>query len=306
MIKLETLRQVADETLGGLTAGPALFHRAQMKAAQPERARTQPRMNRALAFALSLALVIGLSALALPGLFKPAVPAVNVLSSGPALPDGIRMAADLPRGSLMLSEAKAPVYQGIWAQGSGANFPLIRLDGRYYRLLTHPADVSALKGGQLGSVEVFTNEPALDMGASTLSNAAGMGESVYAVSGMGKAAVAAPVDGSLRLFQRVSFSGAALVGNEGLRDTLPGGAETLQLSGEGTVSDPEAVAQLMDLLFSRAAYQGSQSRESDKALLVQYGSGVVLQLAVSGDSLSACGTWACPEFFEAFRAAIRQ
>ena len=62
----------------------------------------------------------------------------------------------------------------------------------------------------------------------------------------------------------------------------------------------------MDLLINRAVYQGSQSRESDKALLVQYGSGVVLQLAVSGDSLSACGTWSCPEFFKAFRAAILQ
>ncbi len=305
MIKLETLREVADETLSGLTAGPALFHRAQMKMAQSESARPRPRMNRALAFALSLAMVIGLSALILPGLLKPGVPAVNILSSGPALPDGIRMAADLPRGSLMLSEAKAPAYQGIWAQGSGANFPLIRLDGRYYRLLTHPADVSALKGEQLGSVEVFTDEPALDMGLSALSNAAAMGTPVYAVSGMGRAAVAAPVDGSLRLFQWVSFSGAALVGNEGLRDTLPKGAIALQLSGEGTVDDPATVGRLMDLLFGSAVYQGSQSRESDRALLVQYNNGVVLQLAVSGDILSACGTWACPEFFEAFRAAIR-
>lgn len=305
MTKLDMLREVAGETLGGLTAGPALFHRAQMKSRQSGNVLPRPRMNRALAFALSLALVIGLTALILPGLIKPGVPALNILTSGPALPDGVRMAADLPRGSLVLSEAKSPAYQGVWAQGSGANFPLIRLDGRYYRLLTHPSDVTALKGEQMGSVDVFTDEPALEMGQGALSNIAMMGAPVYAVSGMGKAAVAAPVDGALRLFQRVSFSGTALVGNEGLRDTLPKGAGALQLSGEGTVNDPDTVARLMDLLFSGAVYQGSQSRDGGQALLVQYPNGTVFQLAVSGDSLSACGTWACPEFFKAFRAAIQ-
>ncbi len=305
MTKLDMLREVAGETLGGLTAGPALFHRAQMKMGQSGNVLPRPRMNRVLAFALSLALVIGLTALILPGLLKPGVPALNTLASGPALPEGVRMAADLPRGSLVLSEAKSPAYQGVWAQGSGANFPLIRLDGRYYRLLTHPADVSGLKGEQMGSVEIFTDEPALEMGQGALSNAAAAGAPIHAVSGMGKAAVAAPVDGSLRLFQRVSFSGAALVGNEGLRDTLPKGAIALQLSGEGTVDDPDTVGRLMELLLGSAVYQGSQSRAGDKALLVQYNNGAVLQLAVSGDTLSACGTWACPEFFEAFRAALQ-
>lgn len=302
-MKLDNLYAVAEETLGGLAAGPALFNRARMRAQQPVSPR--PRMHRALAFALSLALVVSLASFALPRLAGTGIPALNTIAAGPALPEGARMAADLPRGSLVLSAAKTPSYQGVWATGSGANFPLIRLDGRFYRLLTHPEDVSSLRGSQLGLVETYTDEPALDLGNSVLSNAAAQGAPVYAVSGMGSAAIAADVDGSLRLFQRVSYSGNALIGDEDLKDTLPAGAVTLQLSGTGTVSDPDTAARLLGILFSKAVYQGSQSRSGSEALLIQYSNGAVLQLAVSGDSLSACGTWACPEFFQEFRSAVR-
>lgn len=305
MIRPEQFKQAADEALGGLTAGPALLNRARMKAAQGDSLPSRRAMPRALAMALSLLLVIGLAYAVLPRAGQPEVPVLDTLQAGGGPAPVLYESADLPRGSLVLSKSAHPEYQGLWERGSGANFPLIRVDGRYYRLLSHPEDVSGILGASLGRVAVFAAEPALDQSGALLSNVAAQDAEVYAVSGLGQAAVAAQVNGRVRLFQRVSFAGNALLGGEGLRDTLPSGAVALQLSGVGTVSDAGEVSRLMDLLYRSASYQGSQSRASSQALLVQYGNGAVLQLAVNNDSLSACGTWAAPEFFEAFRAAAQ-
>lgn len=302
MIRLEQLPQVAEETLGGLKAGPRLPY----SAPRPAASRVTPQ-GRALAFALSLMMVLSLSALLLrPGAGQP-IPQVNHLQAGDSqpLPEGARSAADVPQGSLVLSEKSAPEYQGVWARGSGGNFPLIGLDGRYYRLLRQPGDVVSLTGQSLGQVRLATGEPALERGGGIISSVVASGETVYALSGMGGAVVAAPVDGRMRAFQRVAFAGNALVGGESLRDTIPAGVSTLQLSGVGTVSDPASVSMLMDTLFSQAAYQSGALKESRQALLLRYPNGLVLQMAVSGSSLSACGTWSCPAFFEAFRQAAQ-
>lgn len=301
MIRLEQLPQVAAETLGGLSAPPR-----QTRAARRLAHGFSPR-GRALAFALSLVLVMGLGAMTLSHLAGQRIPEVTHLQAGGerALPEGARMSGDVPRGSLVLSRDAAPAYQGVWARGSGGNFPLIRLDGRFYRLLNNPADVSALTGAALGQVALTTDEPALDRGGDTISSVVQAGEDVYALSGMGGGAVAARVKGQMRAFQRVAFAGNALVGGESLRDVLPAGARALQLSDVGTVSDPAAVSSLMDILLSQSSYQGSQLKETKQALLVQYPNGMVLQLSVSGSSLSACGTWSSPAFFEAFDQAVQ-
>lgn len=306
MMKPEQFKLLADEALGGLTAGPALLNRAWMQSAGQTKQSIKPRrMNRALAMALSLLLVVGITAAVLPSLTKKPIPTVDTLAAG-LLPEGdLLKTADLPRGSLVLSKEKSPAYNGVWERGSGANFPLIRVDGRFYRLLSHPSDVSALTGAQLGSVAVFTSEPALDNGSDLLSNVAAQEAPVYAVSGMGKAVLAAQVGSQVRLFQRVAFAGNGLIGSETLQDTLPKGAVALQLSDVGTITDQDAVGRLMNILYNEASYQGSQLKNGKQALLVQYGNGIVLQLAVSGDQLSAAGTWSCPEFFEAFEEALQ-
>jgi len=301
LIRLDQLPQVAEETLGGLRADPGLLNGA---ARRPARV-SGPR--RVLAFALSLALVIGLGALTLGRAPSQTIPQVSHQQAGleSSLPEGTRFIADVPQGSLVLSREAAPAYQGVWARGSSGNFPLIRLDGRYYRLLNNPDDISSLTGQALGTVALTTDEPALDRSGETLSSVVKAGESVYALDHMGGGAVGAMVDGRMRAFQRVAFAGLALVGGESLRDTLPGGAHALQLSGVGTVTDPGLVSQLMDILISQAVFQGNQLNETGQALLIQYPNGLVLQMAVSGSSLSACGTWSCPAFFEAFRAAAQ-
>ncbi|HSK67696.1 MAG TPA: hypothetical protein VLA21_00375 [Candidatus Limnocylindria bacterium] len=308
MTQPERLKQAAEDTLGGLVAGPALLNRARMKAAGKGTPQPRPRLAavRAVALAMALVLVAGVTALTLPGLIGGGVPLVRTMPAGDAGPAAFRSTArDVPRGSLILSTDPIPPYQGVWAAGDGANFPLIRHDGRYYRMLTHPQDASALLGERVGEVAVFTREPALDAGGATLSNAVPQGTAVYRAQGLGRAALAAQVGAEVRLFQRVSFAGTALAGNETLEDTLPRGASALQLSGVGTVNDPGEAARLMDLLYATAVYTGSAGRETGQALLVQYPSGAVLQLAVSGDSLSAAGTWSGPEFLEALRAAAQ-
>ena len=167
MIRLEQLPQVAEETLGGLKAGPRLPY----SAPRPAASRVTPQ-GRALAFALSLMMVLSLSALLLrPGAGQP-IPQVNHLQAGDSqpLPEGVRSAADVPQGSLVLSEKSAPEYQGVWARGSGGNFPLIGLDGRYYRLLRQPGDVASLTGQALGQVRLATGEPALERGGGIISS----------------------------------------------------------------------------------------------------------------------------------------
>lgn len=306
MIRGDQFKQVADEALGGLKAGPAILNRAKMQVAAGQQPRRKHSLRQVMALAMSLVLLVSLGALVIPQFNKPAIPVVDTLRSGGDEATVFRTTADIPRGSLVLSTEEKPAYKGIWERGAGANFPLLRVDGRFYRMLTHPQDVSALTGASLGQVAVFTDEPDLDTGTALLSNVAAMNAGVYSVSGMpAAAAVAAEVNGRLRLFQRVAYAGSALLGSESIRDLIPLGAVTLQLSDVGTVTEPGAVSRLMDILLSQSSYQGSGSRSGKQALLIQYDNGIVLQLAVSGDSLMGSGTWANPAFFEAFAGAVQ-
>ncbi len=304
MKRLNQLPGIADELLGGLTASPALLTR--VMAGKPTPVRRTLAVRRAASLALSAAMVLGL-AIGLPALINQRDDHTILTQAAGNLPPGGRTAAfDVPRGSIKLVNTGAvPGYQGVWASGSGANFPMVRVQGRYYRLLTNPTSAGDSVGGALGQVTVNTSEPALDT-SDVVSNVVAQGETVYEISGMRGAAVAAPVDGTMRVFQRVSFSGNALVGSEGLAATLgPSGSVTgLQLSGVGTVTDAGTISSLMASLLQNASYQGSGSRVTDQALLIEYKNGLVLQMAVKGNNISACGTWANPEFIAAFTAAV--
>ena len=306
MIKLSRLREVADETLGGLTADSALFHRAKMKVGRDHATAPRPVFTRALAYALSFMFLLGIGASALMIFKKPGIPTLDSMPAG-ELQEGAQQSAsgNLPRGSLTLSNDRADTEGGVWAQGKGPNFPLLRVDGRFYRLLDRPFDVSALTGQSLGKVAINTPEPALDTGSGILSNVVAAGETVYAIPSMQNAVIAAKVGSETRAFQRVAFSSAAVVGSETLGDTLPQGAVAMTLTDLGTVSDPGTVNHLVETLLSKAAYQGSQLLSGKQILLIQYQNGLVLQMAVSGNNVSAAGTWACPDFFEEFSKAAK-
>ena len=216
------------------------------------------------------------------------------------------LALDLPKGSISISQREKPGYRGIWAPASGANFPLLCVDGRYYRLLTNPTSLgSDLTGSALGTVDAYTSEPALTSGG-IVSNIVPQGETVYSVNGMSGAMVAANVDGSMRVFQRVSFGNTALKGGEGLADTLrAGNVVAMELTGVGTVTDAATAQSLYNTLIGNATLARSGASETGASLLIQLSNGLTLQMAVRDESVMACGTWSCPEFFEAFAAAVQ-
>ena len=307
-MKLDQLPQVAEETLGGLKADASLYMKIRQRAQTPARKPAFP-LRRAVALACSLVLVITLGVIGIGGLpgDEKALPKIMTQAAG-TLPEGAVLRAwDLPRGSISLGQpGSVPEYQGVWARASGGNFPLIRVNGAFYRLLSNPTSIdSSMLGGSLGSVEVFTDEPALDSTAQTLSNVIPAGTQVSQISGMQGTAVAAELDGKTRVFQRVSFSGSALLGGEGLSSTLQGSVVGLQLSGVGTVTDPGQVSSLMNMLLGESSYQSGSTRSTDQALLIQYSNGIVLQMSVKDNSLIACGTWSNPGFIEAFAQAAQ-
>ncbi len=306
-MKLDRLPQIANETLGGLKADAALYQKIKQKANSPRPKPAFP-LRRVAAAAVSLLLVITLGAVGINQLTdRPAeLPEIITKTAG-QLPEGALLSADLPRGSISLGQpGSVPGYQGVWAKASGANFPLIRVNSAYYRLLSNPTSIdSSMLGTTLGTVEVYTDEPALDSSGQTLSNVVPAGTRISQVSGMSGTAVAAELDGKLRVFQRVSYSGIALLGGEKLSSTLQGSVVGLQLSGVGTVTDPGKVSGLLSALFNESSYQSGSTRTTNQALLIQYSNGIVLQMAVKDNSLIACGTWTNPGFIEAFAEAAQ-
>lgn len=306
MTRLNQLPEIANECLGGLCADEHMLHNIrQHRSAAGKRT---PVYRRVMAFAFSLVFLFGIGAVTLSMLGKSQnPPEIRTQKAGDLPPGGIEVAYDVPRGSIRLAaRGVIPSHVGVWAPASGANFPMVRAEGRYYRLLKNPTAIDkALLGSNLGEVSVFTEEPALDNSGGVLSNVVPLGTSVYAVQGMGGSAVAAQVDGSLRVFQRVSFAGNALMGGEGLAATLNGRVVGLQLSGIGSVTDQGTVDRLMNELKGSASWQGSASRSTDQGLLIQYDNGIVLQMSVKGTQLSACGTWDCESFLLAFQEAVQ-
>ena len=257
----------------------------------------------------ALAVLVGGLAFALPSLQGKNLGQMPVIESHPAgtVSVGEKLALDVPPGSITIKSSRNPSYRSIWAPMSGGNFPLICVNGRYYRLLTNPTSISSsLLGSSLGTVGTFTSEPALAGKNGICSNTVQAGETVYAVSGMNGAMAAANVNGQMRVFQRVSFGDSALVGGEKLSDTLKASsAVALELSGVGAINDPAAAQRLVGILTNNASFLRAGGSETNQSLLIQLKSGLVLQMAVNGERVIACGTWACPEFFEAFQEAMQ-
>ncbi|MBR3109306.1 MAG: hypothetical protein IKH30_19285 [Clostridia bacterium] len=220
---------------------------------------------------------------------------------------GDKLALDVPPGSISIKSTRNPSFRSIWEPMTGGNFPLICVEGRYYRMLTNPTSISSeLLGKSIGTVTTFTSEPALAGKNGVCSNTVQAGETVYAVKDMNGAMAAANVNGQIRVFQRVSFGDNALVGKEKLSDTLKASsAVALELSGVGTINDPAAAQRLVDILVNNASFLRAGGSETNQSLLIQLKSGLVLQMAVNGERVIACGTWACPEFFDAFQEAMQ-
>ncbi|MBQ2930664.1 MAG: hypothetical protein IJD99_10660 [Clostridia bacterium] len=304
---LRNLPQDADKALNGLQATPFLKARIDRAVAENKQGKvhfTMPKWAPAVCCA-AVVLILALTVMPLGMNEQPG----NLIQSGPMGPatatPASQMTADLGRDSLFISTSNAkPGYRSIWSDVKDGSFPLIGVNGKYYRMLTSPNSVdSDLLGGAIATVSEFTTEPSLSGTDVVLSNAATSGSSVYAVRGVDEdTLVAAEVNGRVRLFQRVSFNGNALRGKEKLSDTLAisGQVIAMELTGVGTVTDPAACETLLATLLSNASYESRGSISSRQALLIELQNGLVLQLSVKGDNLAGCGVWSCPEFFEAF------
>lgn len=310
--RLKELPQMADST--GLQADEQLKRKILQSARNQEKKSAGAwNARRLIPVLCALAVVLGAATATLPSLMAPSSPQptnhplIDTLAAGADLPQGEKLALDVPPGSITIRAAKNPSFRSIWAPASGGNFPLIGVNGRYYRMLTNPTSISeSLLGEALGTVDQFTSEPALAGKSGVCSNTVHQGETVYAVRGMKDAMAAARVNGTLRVFQRVSYGDSALVGGEGLSATLQANrVVALEISGIGAINDSAKARELMNVLFNNASFLRAGSGETNQSLLIQLESGLVLQMAVNGERLMACGTWACPEFFEAFEEALQ-
>lgn len=319
MTSLEKLPQIANEMLGGLNAGQDLKHRILNQAygrAAAAAGRHAPRIRWAPALAgfsaLALAVTLGIYALG-PAVRPPLQAQPNdqfsSKTAGQATPQ-VRALLDLPPGSIQLTSSDAaPSYRSIWAPQNGGNFPLVGVNGKFYRMLRNPTSVSAgLLGDSLGEVTEYTDEPSLSGTDQLVSNVVSQGETVYAVSGMNGAMVAAAVDGETRVFQRVTYAGNGAMKGESLADTLKisGRVVAMELSGVGTITDADTAAQLAATLLENAAYKNGGASSGKQSLLIQLDNGLTVQMVVKNGVLSACGGWTCPEFFEAFDTAVAE
>lgn len=310
---LNQLPEVVDRQLGGLEADARLLARIKINAAEGEkqRYRTGPRFQVVLAACCALVLCIGGVCWAMNPGETSLLPANenNPIDSYAAGSTVITTAppavGDLPEGAITMSGAGARSGSSLFATGQGNSFPLITVGGATYRMLTYPDGISsALLGSELGLVNEFNLEPALGSG-DIVSNAANPGAPVYAISGMKGAMVAANVGGSLRVFQRVSYSGTATIGGESLGDTLCKPSHVRWISLNGTTVSGAQAQELMQILLDDADFH-STGTSGKGSLQIGMDNGLTLQLLVGDDTVSACGTWSCPGFFEAFTEVTGQ
>ncbi len=313
---LDQLGPIASEMLGGLHADERM-RLSVLRAARGGAARRRP------AARLVPALCCAALAVACVGVFharldakenpasltlaaEPATVAIDTIAAGEGTAQGAStLVADLGGNAVVRRTMDAG--ESLFAAGSG-DIPLVAVDGAVYQMLTEPADASALLDGEIGRVQHHDEEPSLasaDAMREGLSNAAQAGTAIYAIDGLpAGTAVAADVDGSVRVFQRVSYAGKG-PGGSSLEDTfgVRGQVKTAALSGVGTLTG-EAANAVIDVLLDNATLKSADASARSQTLTVTLESGIQLQLGVSGDTLCGCGGWSCPEFFEAFEAAL--
>ena len=307
MKALEQLAPIADEMLSGLHADDGMKRRIREAAAQGRTARRPARLVPALCCAALAVVCVGVGVSRMNATdAAPRTVQIEAIAAGGETPVPAVSVADLSSGARV--RAAAPEAQSLFARASG-DIPMISVDGAVYRLLTSPKDMGAsLLGEAVGTVAVATGEPSLSSQEelrSGVSNVAAEGTAVYAVRGLPvSTAVAAEVDGGMRLFQRVSYAGKG-PGSQSLEDTFSvrGRVKSAELSGVGELTG-DAANDVIDVLLDHASLTAADQTATRQTLTVTLDSGLRLQLGVSGDTLCGCGGWSCPEFFEAFEAAL--
>ena len=305
---LDRLGPIADEMLAGLHADQRMAQRIRAAARQAQ----APKRRALRTFAPALCCTA--LALCCVGVWNvsrertPMAAGIDTIAagSGGTAVAGMTQVADLGDGAKV--SAAAPKHTSLFATADG-DIPLVTVNGAVYRMLTAPKALgSSLRGDEVGRIAQATSEPSLageEALRTGVSNVAEQGAAVYAVKGLSSAtAVAAEVNGQLRVFQRVSYAGKG-PGRETLEDTFDvrGQVAALELSGVGRL-EGQAANDVIAVLLDHATLRSADMTARKQSLTVTLESGVKLQLGVSGDTVCGCGGWSCPEFFEAFEAAL--
>ena len=323
MNKLDELRPIANEMLGGLHADEAMRYRvirAAKEGAAPRR-NTMKRAVPAVCMAALALVCVGAAGLRLNpkeqeapvmltaarSMDAPAVVEISTIAAGTDL-SAMEVEEMAALGGKARVGAQAARAESLFAEGDG-EIPMIAAEGCIYRLLKTPKDIGdSMISGKVSSVVLYDEMPSMaspkEMQAG-LSNVAEVGAAIYAVKGIAPSTVvAAEVNGSMRVFQRVSFAGRGPAG-ESLEETFSvrGSVKEMTLSGVGTLSGDTANA-VMNVLLDSAVLKSADATARKQTLTVTLDSGLKLQLGVSGDTVCGCGGWSCPEFFEAFEAAL--
>jgi hypothetical protein len=207
--------------------------------------------------------------------------------------------------SIVMTDA-IPTYHTLFETTRDGQPAIITINGRFYRMLSAPSSLGTdLIGVKHGDILPLGGKLIGDA-IGVFSNIAPDGEFVCSVGNYStRTMVAVRVDDAMRVFQRVSYEGKSLSGDETFRDTLAvsGNVRALELSGVGALGDPDIVNALMDIMFANAV-PASVPTIADNAdlqsLIIHLNEGLSLQLLVSGDTIEACGAWDCPAFFREF------
>ena len=304
--RLAQLAEAADELAADVQADDKLYSKIRYQAAKASAGSSRPRWQRLAWLPATAVALIVLTVTLVPVLRGSAPLEIRSVTAGgqtEAVPLPSTR-ADLPAGSVSVGNASdIPAFQNLWAGNSDTSFPMVLVNGSYYRLLSSPKKLSnKLLGQEIGTVEHYTPEM---NGSGFCSNTVLQGETVYSVQGMGTAVIAASIDGNIRVFQQVTANGNDSVPQK-LSQVIPAsGVSELSLSGVGRIKERHTAESLVSTLLGGAAYQGSGCSRTSQVLHIKYTNGITLQMYVRGQSLSASGTWSCPAFFEQFEAALR-
>ena len=308
--ELEHLAPMANEMLSGLHADETMKRRILFAANENKRRAPMPRLVPALCCAAL--------AIACVSAFAPRLSGTAVDAAATPMPVSIdSIAAGGEQAAPMTRVADVSGTARVRAAGGGSE-SLFRLGERRYsagcrqrRGLSHAQRArkrARRPAGQRGRHGHHGDRRALladdDAMAGGLSNVAEAGQTIYAVSGLdANTAVACEVGGNMRLFQRVSYAGKG-PGGLGLEDTIlrPRSGRRADAFRRRHADRRSGERRRRHAARPRDAQIGGYVRK-EATLTATLTNGLKLQLGVSGDTVSACGGWSCPEFFGHSRAA---
>ncbi len=300
MKRLEQLKQIADESLAGLEAGPELRSRI---LAQSKPARRSVPVRRWVAVAVSFALVLAVGIpVALNGSLgrhasggDDGIAPMSVSHLGGDQTAHERASLDTDKAVLTVTKNNVSRAQGIFGKA------LVRIDNRYYQILNgiSVSESCLIPSGMM--VSETTGDITLSSGQ-VVSNSIPVGTEILNVRDMAATLVACRVNGALQVYQRISHAGTSRVGGErDLGDVLQlrGHVRAISLSDVGIVEGGEA-ERLFGVLLDSAEFIGSNFDRGNQVLIIELDNGAAVQLWVSGTRVSACGVWDCQDFFDQF------